>query len=128
MWIGRFEIEVPRDRLVLDGKQHFDQAGNARSRLQVPDVRLHRPDQERVFAIATLTEDGRRINGFIQEKDDQVVVLKRPDGQLTVLEHDDIAAMKAVPVSIMPQGLLDDYTEQEVRDLFAYLRATQPLP
>jgi cytochrome c1 len=36
--------------------------------------------------------------------------------------------LKAVPVSLMPEGLLKDLSEQQVRDLFAYLRSTQPLP
>ena len=35
--------------------------------------------------------------------------------------------LTASPQSLMPEGLLKDYTDQQVRDLFAYLRATQPL-
>jgi hypothetical protein len=27
----------------------------------------------------------------------------------------------------MPEGLLKDYSDQQVRNLFAYLRSTQPL-
>jgi hypothetical protein len=30
-------------------------------------------------------------------------------------------------MSLMPEGLLDTLTEQQTRDLFAYLRSTQPL-
>jgi hypothetical protein len=36
--------------------------------------------------------------------------------------------MSAIPRSIMPDSILKDYSDQQVRDLFAYLRATQPLP
>ena len=75
-----------------------------------------------------LTDDGRRLTGFIEDQDKQVVVLKKADGQTTIIPREEIERMKAVPVSIMPQGVLDQFTEQEVRDLFAYLRATQPLP
>jgi len=35
--------------------------------------------------------------------------------------------MKAAGVSLMPEGLLDTFNDQQVRDLFAYLRSTQPL-
>ena len=35
--------------------------------------------------------------------------------------------MKAAGMSLMPEGLLDPLSEQQVRDLFAYLRSTQPL-
>jgi len=31
------------------------------------------------------------------------------------------------PQSIMPEGLLRGYTDQQLRDLFGYLRMTQPL-
>ena len=36
-------------------------------------------------------------------------------------------AMRPGPSSIMPEGLLKDLSDQQVRDLFAYLRSTQPL-
>jgi putative heme-binding domain-containing protein len=78
------------------------------------------------FAIYTL--DGRALNGFIEEQDPQVVVLKSVEGQKTVIPRDDIDEMQALPRSIMPEGLLKLYSEQQVRDLFAYLRASQPLP
>ncbi len=74
------------------------------------------------------TLDGRVLNGFISEQDNQVVVLRSADGQITTIERDDIDEMRAVKTSIMPEGLLKDLTNQQVRDLFAYLRATQPLP
>ena len=32
------------------------------------------------------------------------------------------------PISLMPDNVLKDFTEQQIRDLFAYLRSTQPLP
>ena len=35
--------------------------------------------------------------------------------------------MQPSPSSIMPEGLLKDLSDQQVRDLFAYLRSTQPL-
>jgi hypothetical protein len=36
--------------------------------------------------------------------------------------------MQAIPRSIMPEKLLDALDDERIRDLFAYLRATQPLP
>ncbi len=77
---------------------------------------------------AVLTADGRALSGFVEEQDAQVVVLKAADGQRTVIERDDIEAMRALPTSVMPEGLLNELSEQQIRDLFAYLRATQPLP
>lgn len=74
------------------------------------------------------TDDGRVTNGFIADQDNNVVLLRGTEGQTTVIPRDQIESMRAVKQSIMPQGLLDKYTDQQVRDLFAYLRSTQPLP
>jgi putative heme-binding domain-containing protein len=73
------------------------------------------------------TKDERSFTGFLVERDDKVVVLRGPDGRNVALEQKDIAEMKAAGLSLMPEGLLDHFTEQQVRDLFAYLRSTQPL-
>ena len=35
--------------------------------------------------------------------------------------------MKSAGMSLMPEGLLSAMSEQQVRDLFAYLRSAQPL-
>ncbi|MGI8977686.1 MAG: PVC-type heme-binding CxxCH protein [Pirellulaceae bacterium] len=74
------------------------------------------------------TADGRTLNGFIADQDPQVVVLKGADGQSISLQRDDIEDMKAVKISIMPEGQLKALNDQQIRDLFAYLRSTQPLP
>src|SRR5260221_5340241 len=74
------------------------------------------------------TKDGRVINGFLAEQDPQVVVLRGLDGQNVSLQRTQIADMKNAGVSLMPEGLLDAFSDQQVRDLFAYLRTTQPLP
>ena len=77
---------------------------------------------------AVFTLDGRTLTGFIDDSDSRVVVLRGNDGQRTVINRDDIDEMQAIPRSIMPEGILKTLKDQEIRDLFAYLRATQPLP
>ncbi len=73
------------------------------------------------------TESGRTLNGIIVEKDNRVVVLRTADGQRVVLPKDEIETQRVAGVSLMPEGLLQTLTDQEVRDLFAYLRSSQPL-
>jgi putative membrane-bound dehydrogenase-like protein len=75
-----------------------------------------------------LTVDGRSVNGFITDQDDRVVVLRAADGREIVLARDEIDQLEAIPRSIMPEKLLDPLDDRQIRDLFAYLRATQPLP
>jgi putative membrane-bound dehydrogenase-like protein len=73
------------------------------------------------------TKDERSLTGFLVERDDKIVVIRGPDGQNVTLEQKDIAEMKAAGLSLMPEGLLDPLSDQQARDLFAYLRSTQPL-
>lgn len=74
-----------------------------------------------------VTADGRTLTGIVVEKDAGVVVLRTADGQRVVLPRDDIEEMRVTGVSLMPEGLLQGLSDQEVRDLFAYLRSSQPL-
>jgi hypothetical protein len=39
----------------------------------------------------------------------------------------DVAEMSISGQSLMPENLLKELTDQDVRDLFAYLRSSQPL-
>jgi putative membrane-bound dehydrogenase-like protein len=74
-----------------------------------------------------LTVDGRALAGFIADEDTTVVVLRTAEGQTLTLPRDQIDEMEKSPKSLMPDGLLDQLSDEEVRDLFAYLRSTQPL-
>ncbi|MFM7042076.1 MAG: dehydrogenase, partial [Planctomycetaceae bacterium] len=78
--------------------------------------------------VVVVTGDGRSVNGFVADQDNQVVVIKGADGRLVTIPRDEIEEMQAIPRSIMPDKLLDALDDERIRDLFAYLRATQPLP
>ena len=71
--------------------------------------------------------DGRVLSGIVVEQDKNVVVLRGDDGKESAVARDEIDAIKTSTKSIMPEGLLKGLGDQEVRDLFAYLRSTQPL-
>lgn len=71
--------------------------------------------------------DGRSLNGFLVERDVKVLVLRGVDGRNAALEVKDIVEQRAAGLSLMPEGLLDGLDDQQLRDLFAYLRSTQPL-
>ena len=74
-----------------------------------------------------ITVDGRVLNGFLADKDSQVVILRGVDGQNIILKQHEIDEMKVVPQSVMPEGALKALTDQQLRDLFAYLRSSQPV-
>ena len=73
------------------------------------------------------TDDGRQLNGFLIDQDSQVVVLRGADGQTTVVPRADIEELRPAGVSLMPEQVLKPLSDDQVRDLFAYLRSTQPL-
>ena len=73
------------------------------------------------------TKDGRTVVGFLVEQDNQTVILRGLDGQDISLERKDIKTINAQGISLMPAGLLSGYSDDQIRDLMAYLRSTQPL-
>jgi putative heme-binding domain-containing protein len=74
-----------------------------------------------------LTLDGRVLTGTLAEQDPQIVTLRTPEDRLISISREEIDEMSVAEKSIMPEGLLKLYSDQELRDLFAYLRMTQPL-
>ncbi|HEX3654502.1 MAG TPA: c-type cytochrome, partial [Pirellulales bacterium] len=74
-----------------------------------------------------VTGDGRVVSGFLADRDNRMIVLRGIDGQNVALEQDDLEQFERQKRSLMPEGLLQKMTDQQIRDLFAYLRSTQPL-
>ncbi len=74
------------------------------------------------------TKDERTLTGFLVDKDAQVVVLRGADGQSIAVPQAEIVNMQPAGASLMPDGLISTMSDQQVRDLFAFLRSTQPLP
>lgn len=73
------------------------------------------------------TQDGRVLSGFLADQDLSTVTLRGFDGQNLTLRKDEVDSMESAGISLMPNGLLDDLNEKEIRDLFGYLRSAQPL-
>jgi putative membrane-bound dehydrogenase-like protein len=77
--------------------------------------------------ITITTTDGRQLSGFQVDRDTRVTVLRGLDGQDVTLDADEIEDVRPMGRSLMPDGLLDDLEAQQLRDLFAYLRISQPI-
>ena len=73
------------------------------------------------------TKDGRALSGFLAERDANTVVLRGFDGIDIRLAQHDISEMKPTGVSLMPEGVTEGLTDDEIRHLFAYLRQSQPI-
>ncbi|HUE15812.1 MAG TPA: PVC-type heme-binding CxxCH protein [Planctomycetaceae bacterium] len=77
--------------------------------------------------VMVVTRDGRAVSGLRFDQDQQVLVLRGVDGQNITVARRDIEETIPQPKSLMPEGLLNGLQDQEIRDLFAYLRSSQPL-
>ncbi|MDX1962706.1 MAG: c-type cytochrome [Pirellulales bacterium] len=67
------------------------------------------------------TTDGLTLTGLVAEDNDQRLVLKLQGGKLEIIPRQNIAASFTSPLSLMPEELEKQFSEQELRDLFAYL-------
>jgi putative membrane-bound dehydrogenase-like protein len=67
-----------------------------------------------------LLKDGRTLSGMISASDERTVTLRSPVGE-TILEQASIVKTTRLPDSLMPPGLLDTLTPEQVRELIAYL-------
>ena len=63
------------------------------------------------------------LAGFISDATEQTVTIRDLVGNETVVARRDIAAENRSPTSVMPEGLLNALTQQQILDLFAFLQA-----
>lgn len=72
-------------------------------------------------------DDGRVLSGLITESTDRTVKLETPT-ETHVIATEEIIERKTTSQSPMPEGLLDQLTEEQIRDLFAYLQSPAQVP
>ena len=74
-----------------------------------------------------LTLDGRVAIGMVSQRNDQTIELRDANNQVVVIPEQEIDQILPSNSSIMPSGLLDDLTLQEISDLMAYMGVVPPL-
>jgi len=73
-----------------------------------------------------ITVSGQVLSGFKINENDKTLVIRGIDGQNRIVSKDDIDEVLKSNVSLMPDGLLNKLSDQELRDLFAFLSSTTP--
>ena len=68
------------------------------------------------------TKDGRTLTGLLAEENSSSLTLLDAKNQRLVLAKDKIETMTSSPKSIMPENILDTLSDQDIVDLFAYVR------
>jgi putative heme-binding domain-containing protein len=69
------------------------------------------------------TVDDRILSGLLEENRGGKVTVLDAKGVRTPLRETEVDAITRADTSLMPEDLLDELSDQEIRDLFAYLRS-----
>ena len=77
--------------------------------------------REEFAGFNVITKDNQRLTGFIAQNAPRFIVLRDLAQNSITLPRAEIKDLKAMPVSLMPEGITDGLTDQQVSDLFAYL-------
>lgn len=77
--------------------------------------------------VVVTTTDKRVLSGFLSDEDKNGIVLRGFDGADLAVPREQIETLKPAGRSLMPEGLLQGLDETQLRDLFAYLRISQPI-
>jgi putative heme-binding domain-containing protein len=70
--------------------------------------------------------DGRVLTGLVVEDNDQRLVLKMQGGKTETIPRDEIEEVSLSNLSLMPEGVETQLSEQEIIDLFGYLTLDRP--
>ncbi len=65
--------------------------------------------------------DDNTYSGYIESENETVLTLRMPGGISQKIDKDNIASMEELPQSLMPEGLYQTMSEEELVDLVEYL-------
>ena len=72
-------------------------------------------------------KDGRVINGVVVEKSEKTLTVQTQTDRATI-QRADIEEQKVSTLSLMPDGLFQTLTEDQIRDLIGYLMSPDQVP
>lgn len=74
------------------------------------------------FSYTIVTTDGKTYSGIIASETSTSVVLKQPENKQVSLLRDDIEFIKADGVSLMPNGLEENLSLEQMADLISFIK------
>jgi len=107
-----------------------DLTGYQRDQLQTLVRNIIAPSleiREGYQTIGVRLDDGTVLTGFIESQTDDQYILKGVDGKSHVIAKSEVEQFIQQQASLMPEGMLKELSDQQIADLFAYLRSSQPL-
>lgn len=77
--------------------------------------------------LTALTEDGRVVTGLLREETEVAIVLEDAEKRIT-LPQSEIESLAPTSKSLMPEGLLQPLTPEQIASLIAYLQSPGQVP
>ena len=85
--------------------------------------------RQQYISHVAVTTDGRVLTGLLAASSAETVTLLDAKNKRTILNRNDLEELRESTVSLMPDNLLEPLTDQQIRDLFAYLQSEKnPAP
>jgi putative heme-binding domain-containing protein len=84
--------------------------------------------REEFLTHVAVTADGRVVTGLLAESTPETITLLDAKNKRTLINRQDLEELRESAVSLMPEKLLDELTDGQLRDLFAYLQSDSPGP
>lgn len=84
--------------------------------------------REQFLSHVAATKDGRVLTGLLADSNADTITLLDAQNKRTVLNRKDIDELQESTASLMPEKLLDTLSDQQLRDLFAYLQSDKDVP
>ncbi len=82
--------------------------------------------REEFTQFQVVTEDGRVLTGLLTDQTPLAITIKSADNKTTVLPRDEVEILQGMQTSLMPEGLLQRLSDEQVIALMQYLTAPAP--
>lgn len=87
----------------------------------------NRAVEPRFMNYVVVTTDGRALTGVLSESGERSVVLRRGGDQQDVISRDEIEEMQSTGKSLMPEGIENTLTPQQLADVLAFMKHRPPV-
>ncbi len=88
----------------------------------------NRAVEDKYREYVAVLEDGRQVRGVLVSESAQSVTLLAQEGRAIELLRRQLEMLVATGKSLMPEGVENDISVQEMADLFAYIRSVEGTP
>ena len=79
--------------------------------------------REQYISHVVVTVEGRLLTGLLAESTTETLTILDAQNKRTVIRRDEVDEISESPISLMPERILEPLTDQQIRDLIAYVQS-----